>query len=150
MPQRQLDFQSINDAIAELERLEKSGCTSLGNWDFAQVCDHLSFFVEGALDGHQFKVPWIFKAMFGRMVLNRILSKRHMKPGVFTPQKPLPLPGGDPKAAAARLRKALIRMRDHMGEFHDSPFFGHLTPDQWCELQTIHCAHHFGFLEPKV
>ncbi len=150
MPRRQLELSTIDDAIAELDRLEKSGCEPQGNWDFAQVCNHLAFFTEGALDGHKFKVPWVFKALFGRMVLKRILSKRQMKAGVFTPQKQLPTPGGDAKAAAARLRRALIRTRDHPSEFVASPFFGYLTPDQWRELQTIHCAHHFSFLQPKT
>ena len=149
MPQRELELGTINDAITELDRLERSGCTPLGNWDFAQVCNHLAFFIEGGLDGHKFKVPWIFKALFGRMVLKRILNKHKMKPGVFTPQKPLPEAGGDPKVAAARLRQALIRTRDHPGEFIPSPFFGYLTPDQARELVVIHCAHHFAFLQPK-
>ncbi len=150
MPRRQLDFRTIDDAIAELDRMEKSGCDPQGNWDLAQVCNHLSFFTEGSLDGHKFKVPWIFKALFGKMVLKRILSSRQMKVGGFTPQKQLPEPGGDATVAAARLRQSLIRMRDHKGDFIASPFFGYLTPDQWRELQTIHCAHHFSFLQPKA
>lgn len=149
MPQRDLHFDSINEVIAELDRLERSGCTPGGNWDFAQVCNHLSYFIEGSLDGHKFKVPWIFKVLFGRLVLKRILTQRKMKTGVFTPQKPLPTPGADPKVAADRLRKALIRTRDHAGEFIPSPFFGYLTPDQSRELTVIHCAHHLAFLQPK-
>jgi hypothetical protein len=149
MRQRELNLRTIDDCIAELDRLEKSGCTPQGNWDFAQVCNHLSFFIEGGLDGYKFKVPWIFKALFGKMVLKRILTQRKMKSGQFTPQKPLPEPGGDPKAAASRLRTALIITRDHQGDFVPSPFFGYLTPEQARDLAVIHCAHHFAFLEPK-
>lgn len=149
MAQRELDFRSIDEVLAEVNRLEKSGSTPLGNWDFAQICHHLAFFAEGSLDGHKFRVPWIFKALFGKSVLRRILTQRIMKPGRFTPQKPLPEPGLDPRQAAERLRKILGRMRDHRDEFIPSPFFGYLTPDQVLELTCIHCAHHLGFLQPK-
>ena len=65
----------------------------------------------GSLDGHQFKVPWIFKVLFGRMVLRRILTNRKMKRGVFTPQKPLPEPGGDEIAAVTRLKTRLRELK---------------------------------------
>lgn len=149
MPQRELNLQTINDVLAEIDHLQKTGCTPTGNWDFTQVCNHLAYFAEGSLDGYQFKVPWIFKKLFGRRVLNRIMTQRKMKTGVFTPQRPLPAPGQDAAAAADRLRKALIRVRDHRGEFCASPFFGEMTPDQVRDLAVIHSAHHLAFLQPK-
>lgn len=148
--QRELEFPNISAVVKELDRLHRGGYTKNGNWDLAQICNHCAFFIEGSLDGHQFKVPWLFKVLFGRMVLKRILSQRKMKSGVFTPQKPVPEPGGDEEAAVARLRKALERLEKHAGELHDSPFFGHLTPEQWRDLHLIHCAHHLAYLQPKA
>jgi len=147
MSRRDLSFENVAAVQSELNRLGR-GAKGLGNWNLAQTCDHLAFFIEGSLDGHQFKVPWIFKMLFGRMVLKRILTSRKMKPGVFTPQKPLPDPGIDEAKSVARLAKALDRLQKHAGDFHDSPFFGHLTPEQWRELHCIHCAHHFNNLIP--
>src|SRR5262245_25635913 len=99
---RDLEFKTIADARAELERL-RTGCATLGQWNLGQTCDHLAFFIEGSMDGHQFKVPWLIKALFGRMVLRRILSSRRMKSGGPTPQKPLPSPSIDEATAVARL-----------------------------------------------
>jgi hypothetical protein len=73
-----------------------------------------------------------------------------MKRGVFTPQKPLPEPGGDESAAIANLKDTLARFESHRGGFHDSPFFGHLTPEQWRDLHLIHCAHHLAFCFQKA
>ncbi|MFO0810282.1 MAG: DUF1569 domain-containing protein [Gemmataceae bacterium] len=149
MPQRQLSFNDLSEAVAEVERLHRGGYEKLGNWDLAQICDHLTYFARGSLDGQPFRVPWLFKALFGRMVLRRILTQKRMKTGVFTPQKPLPAPGGDESAAVAHFRETMERVRNHTGEFHPSPFFGAMTRDEVRALTCIHCAHHLGFLQPK-
>lgn len=149
-PARQLSFKNWDEVIAEAERLHKGGYTKTGQWDLAQILNHCNFFMVGPMDGHQFKCPWIFKILFGRMVLNRILNQKKMKPGVFTPQKPLPAPGGDEASAVAQFRKTAERFKNHKGPWIDSPFFGNLTPEQWHEQQQIHCAHHLGYLVPKT
>src|SRR5262249_15741287 len=115
----------------------------------AQTCDHLSYFAGGSLDGPTYRVPWILKVLLGRFVIRRILSTRKMSSGVPTPQKPLPRQGGDASAAIARFNQTLERMDKHQGEFHDHPFFGHLTPQQTRDLHQIHCAHHLAYLFPK-
>lgn len=148
MQPRVLEFKDRTEVVAELERLRR-GHVARGTWDLSQTCDHLAYFIEGSLDGHQFKVPWLLKVLFGRFVLRRILKSGKMKAGVPTPQKPLPAAGGDEATAVVRLTKALDRLFAHEGELHASPFFGYLTPHEWRRLHLIHCAHHLAFLEPK-
>jgi hypothetical protein len=150
MPQRQLELKDFPAVLVEVERLHRGGYDKLGQWDLAQVCDHLEFFIRQSMDGFTFKVPWLFRVLFGRKVLKRILSQGRMKPGVFTPQKPLPPPGLDEAAAVAHFKHLIERLQSHQGEFHDSPFFGHLTPEQWRELHLIHCTHHLAFLQPRA
>jgi hypothetical protein len=150
MNKRELTFASFADVHADLDRLVQGGYQQAGTWDLAQVCDHLSFFIQGSLDGHQFRVPWIIKILFGRLVLRSILKQRRMKDGITTPQNPLPAPGGDAAAAVARLKQQTDRLQAHQGELHASPFFGYLTPAQWRELHLIHCAHHLAYLVPKT
>jgi hypothetical protein len=148
--QRRLDFKDFSDASAEVDRLHRGGHEKAGQWDLAQVCDHLTYFMKGSLDGHPYRVPWLLKVLLGRLVLRRILKQRRMKANGPTPQKPLPSPGGDEVAAVARFQQTLKRVQGHPGEFHDSPFFGHLTTRQWRDLHLIHCGHHLGFLVPKA
>ncbi|HVJ83588.1 MAG TPA: DUF1569 domain-containing protein [Planctomycetia bacterium] len=149
MPPRPLSFKDAEEAIAEAERLLRAGYERGGTWDLAQVCDHVTFFAKGPIEGWSFKVPWLLKALFGKLALRRILKSRSMGKRVPTPQKPLPAPGGDERAAVGRFREALLRLESHAGPFHPSPFFGELTPAEWRELNLIHAAHHLGYLIPK-
>jgi hypothetical protein len=149
MPQRELRFHDFPSVLQEVDQLQHHGYDKLGTWDLAQVCDHLTYFVQGSLDGHSFKVPWLIKVLLGRFVLRRILKQQRMKAGVFTPQKPLPAPGQDESAAVARFREMILRFDGHRGELHASPFFGTLSPQEWRALHLIHCAHHLSFLQPK-
>ena len=120
-----------------------------GNWDLAQVCDHLAFFMRASLDGLTFRVPWLLKVLFGRFVLRRILKRRRMKDRAPTPQKPLPTAGGDEAAAVARLKQVIGRLQAHSGELRDSPFFGYFSPEQWRELHLIHWRTTSGSLPPR-
>jgi hypothetical protein len=140
----------LPEVAAEADRLHAGGYDKAGRWDLGQVCDHLSYFIAGSLDGHPYHVPWPFKALFGRLALRRILGQKQMRAGMPTPQKPLPAPGCDEAAAVERLKHALRRLEAHEGELYPSPFFGYLTPQQWRELHLIHCAHHLGFLVPRT
>ena len=149
MEQRRLDFKDLGEIHSEVDRLHHCGYDKAGQWDLAQACDHLTYFVNASLDGATFRVPWLIKVLFGRLVLRRILKTRRMRSGVQTPQQPLPQPGGDQAAAVERLRQALERLRTHQGELHASPFFGDLTPQQWRDLHMIHAGHHLGYLIPK-
>jgi hypothetical protein len=148
MPHRELKFSGYSDVLAEIGRLQGSGYEKSGQWSLGQICDHLAYFMEGELDGFTFKVPFLVKLLFGRLVLRRILSTGKMKSGIRTPQDPLPAPTMPDDAGIARLEKIIGRLEVHQGEMHDSPFFGHLTPAQWKRLNLIHCAHHLGFLQP--
>lgn len=145
---RQLDFHSFDEVLADVDRLHRGGYAKAGNWALGQICDHLGYFMEAGLTGAQFRVPWLLKVLFGRAVLKRILTQRRMKEGVFTPQKPLPAPGGDEAAAVARFRQVVDRFAK-AADYQPSPFFGPMTPEQAREVQLIHCAHHLSFLVPK-
>lgn len=149
MQPRDLELKNFDEVLAEAERLHFKGYERAGKWDLAQILDHLTYFMKGGMDGYDFKVSWIIKALFGKMVLKRILTSKKMKRGVFTPQKPLPAAGGDEAAALTRFRDMLKRFVNHQGEYLPSPFFGQVNRHDCQEINLIHCRHHLGYLIPK-
>ena len=66
MMRRQLYFDSIDDALAEVDRLCKCNYECAGSWDLAQVCDHLASAFEGSRVGIPFKAPWPARKLIGR------------------------------------------------------------------------------------
>lgn len=139
----------MEEILAEVDRLHANGYDRAGKWDLAQNLDHLRYFIEGGLDGFNFKVPWIIRFLLAKPVLRRILSQNKMKRGVYTPQKPLPPPGLNEAEAVAKFKAAVHRFQNHSGEYLPSPFFGQLTREQCQQLMLIHCNHHLGYLIPK-
>ena len=149
MERRELEFGDFDEVLAEVQRLRSAGYTRAGQWNLAQICDHLAYFIEGSLDGYGFRAPWLLKVIFGGFIRRRILNTRRMKAGVPTPQTPLPPPETDEAEAVKRLETAIARFRQRRAEFRPSPFFGALSPEQWRTMHLVHCAHHLGFLLPK-
>jgi hypothetical protein len=94
------------------------------------------------------RVPWLVKVLLGRRALRKILAERKMKVGGYTPYKPQS-PGQDEAAAVECFRGLIQRLVAKDATFHDSPFHGHLTSEQWREMHLIHCNHHLAFLRPK-
>lgn len=149
MQPRDLDLANFDAVLQEVDRLHQQGYEPVGNWDLAQVLNHLAYFMKGALEGSQFKVPWLIKALLGKIVLRRILSTKRMKRGQFTPQRPLPPSGLDEAEAVASFRDVVKRFTSHVGDYVPSPFFGKMTREECQELNRIHCNHHLGYLIPQ-
>lgn len=146
---RRLTFASYDEAIAEIRRLKARGYRSGGSWTLGQICEHLSFYYRGSLDGFGFKLPWIIRVTLGAMIRRRMLRTRNMKPGSVTVPQSVPKGRGDDPALIDEAIHLLERLRDRVGELHDSPLFGRVSPEQWRDLHLIHTAHHLGFLHPN-
>ena len=140
------DFRKLNGR--PLKHLLEQGYASAGNWNLAQTCDHLAYFMEASLDGFSFQVPWLIRYFLGGPMKRRILQTGRM-PRVRSPQKVPAAEDLNESQTVQRFRTAIDRLQQPVSRLHDSPFFGPLTPDEWRRLHTIHAAHHFSFLIPK-
>lgn len=147
---RNLDFQSADEVIDEIQRLRKSGYTQLKRWNLTQVCEHLTRTMEGEMKGLGFRIPWILRRTVGQWMTSRVLKSRAM-PSVPT------LPSLRPTAQHRSEDPALIqeciatlRKADSFdGDLDDYPFVDRLPHPQWRQLMWIHAAHHLGFLIPQ-
>jgi hypothetical protein len=153
---RQLRFEDLDEVVRDVEQLQTKGYTKAGNWDLAQVCDHLTDWMRYPVDGYPRSgciigtVLWLIKLTKGKKIVRSILSSGTMRAGGHTMPDTVHAPGGEESQAVERLRQTAQRFKAHGGDFRPSPLFGFLTRDEATKLQLIHCAHHLSFLIPKT
>ncbi len=147
---RQLDFESWQQALADVDRLRRAGYDRAGNWDLSQIVDHVGEGLRTAMRGNHHRGPWIVRKFIGPMILQRILRQRRMKAGIKVPKWWLPGPTHDESAAVDQFRSEISAFQDTTTEPFPHPFFGALTKQQWNDLVLIHAAHHLSFLVPRV
>ena len=154
-PRRTLRFETIDDALAEADRLvaaEREGrLTRAGNWSLGQTLGHLATWAEFAFNGYPpsirppAPIRWVL-----RLLKNRVLTKG-MTPGVKLGR----LPGGTlglddlpPDDALHRFRAALQRLKAS-APTSDNPVFGPLTHQEWIQLNLRHAELHLGHQVPR-
>ena len=147
---RSLNFTTFEAVLAEAERLARSPYERVGNWDLAQMCDHLADAVYGSMHGFDFAAPWILRKTISPLALWYVLKKRRIPIRAKMPKRREPASGKDPSACIARLREQIDEFGSRSGPVAAHPFFGRLSYEQWTQIHLIHCAHHLGFLVPAI
>jgi hypothetical protein len=153
---RPLSFTDLDEVVRDVEQLRAKGYSRAGNWDLAQVCDHLTDWMRYQIDGYPRTgcligtVLWLVKLTKGKQILREILSTGTMRAGSQTLRDTVHAPGGDEAPAVERLKQTAQRFKAHSGDYRPSPLFGSLTRDEATKLQLVHCAHHLSFLVPKT
>ena len=151
---RNLRFGSIDEAIAEIDRIvaaEKAGrLRATGNWSAGQVFNHVATWLNFSWNGFppQVNPPWFVCAIL------RLMKKRYIHKPTHAGVKIPGLPGGtlgtepiSTEDGARNLKAALLRLKNgEPAKFH-SPAFGPMTEDDRMQFQLRHCELHMGFLE---
>jgi hypothetical protein len=147
---RPLKFNTLDDILADVERLNQGTVRAVGNWSPGQNLKHLAIVMNGCIDGIPFKAPFYIRAV-GWLMRNRFLKN--------------PMPAGFdlPKAAAAEMVPGDISWDEGMQQFrtafqrvktepqrHPHPVLGALTREQWDQLHCRHCELHLSFLVPDA
>lgn len=135
---RKVQFDSLDEALAEVKRLHQNGYDRAGNWSLGQACNHLSSEINMTLGAPLKYIPKVVQRLslgtFLRTVpLGKIGTSLGMRvPTVLPQNQPV-----DDNDGVDRLERAIARLREpeatHLVDFH-----------RW------HCEHHLGFLIPRV
>jgi len=146
---RDLRFNSLDDIIADAERLTTSPNTRmLGNWPLGHLFAHLSFAINSSIDGFPTKAPW-FLRLVGPLVKPRLLKK--MSAGFNLPRTMQASFFPDAPSASEglqQLQTAVGRTRtERMDATH--PILGKLSHDEWTQLHLRHSEMHFSFALPE-
>ena len=145
---RDLRYETLDEVIADAERLATTKFHTLGQWTYPQILDHLTKSIVGSLDGYGFKAPWLLRVFVAPLAKNSVLHKQ-MKPGFRLPNSASHLPATevDLQAALEGLRKAIARLKaEPQREPH--PFLGRLTDQEYNLLHLRHSELHMSFVVP--
>ncbi|MGI9455908.1 MAG: DUF1569 domain-containing protein [Aeoliella sp.] len=146
---RELHFATIDEVLAEAERLASGPVTQLGNWSLGEMCDHLARSLDSATDDNQFKPgllfkiigPFLKKTMITKTIPAGFKQSENMKP-IFAPTE-----GTTTEAGLARLRTAVERFK--AGPLPErSPTFGKMSRDDWHNFHCRHAEMHLSFILP--
>jgi hypothetical protein len=145
---RQLHFDTIDDILKDVERLNQGSVKTLGNWSGGQILKHLATVMNSSIDGSPLRLSWVFRLM-GKMFKRRILTKG-MTPGFqlkgHSAQFLVP-PATSWQEGLAVFRQAIHRLKTE-SKREPSPFLGQMTREQWDQLHCRHAELHLSFLVP--
>src|SRR3954469_24632692 len=103
-----LQWTSLAQAAAALEKLDCTRATVAGPWSVAEVLAHCAQSIECAVAGFPVAKPWLFRATIGRLALAKFLGQGYLRHDLTAP-----IPGLAPPverevpAALARLHAAM-------------------------------------------
>src|SRR5437868_5670830 len=147
---RTLHFETLDDILAEVERLNQGKIKSIGNWTPGQLLKHLTVPMTWCLDGAHVKASWYIR-LFGFFMRKKFLRDPmpagFQLPATFAAELVKP-DDTSWEEALAGFRSVIARLKAE-SQRHPSPFLGTLTREQWDQLHCRHCELHLSFLAPE-
>ena len=146
---RELSFASLDEVVAEAERLAGGEVRTTGNYSFGQILEHLARthdMATGKLDAPP-------TPLFIRLMMPFVRSSliKNVKPGFklspdaqafFWPDQEVEV-----QTALAHLKESVERFNT-VGPLPKHPIFGKISTEQATELNRNHCAMHLSFVHP--
>ena len=145
---RKFHFDSLDDMLAEVDRLNQGQVTALGNWSPGQVLRHVAMAMDNSIDGFGFKFPLPFR-LIAKVMKNRLLSMS-MPAGFKVPKKGEAglIPPATDWAEGGRLIHDAVRRLKNETQRAKSPAFGSMTREDWDRMHCRHAELHLSFLTP--
>lgn len=153
---RVLKFESLDDVLREIDRLQTIGYQQLGHWDLPQICRHLRCWLTYPVNGFpSIGFPGsLFVALLrwtvAKKMLAHSLATGTMAEGGTTLPDSIPPQGLSFSSEREELARAMRNFDGARGYLLPSPLFGQMDDDTYLRLQLLHCAHHLSFLEPRA
>ncbi len=144
---RELRFKTLDDARAELARLEKGHVETFGNWSYFQILSHCAKAMEGSMKGVRREMPWWKRHIYGPIGYWDTKLKGYIQAGIQGLKTERV--EGDEKAALDQLRNAMEVFEKHEGPWSDHPRLGTFDKEKWRLFHAFHMANHLGWARPK-
>jgi hypothetical protein len=147
---RKLDYASLEELLADADRLSSGPVKELGNWSAGQIFKHLATAYNGSIDGF---------TMTFRLPL-RVMAKLFKKKLIAGPMPAgFNLPAGAAKAVvpeAASIQEGLADLHTAVARLNREPrrakhpMFGEISKDEWNTIHLKHANLHMSFLIPAT
>jgi hypothetical protein len=147
---RQLHFDSLDDILADVDRLATSKqIRTLGNWSAGQALKHVGTAMHKSIDGFTHRPPWVIRFVIRTFFKRRFLNKP-MAPGFKLPERAAVelIPGETSLQEGLDCVRQGIRRLQTDAKREPHAVFGRLTEDEWIRLHCRHCELHLSFLIP--
>ena len=149
MQRRELKFNNLDDAIAEIHHLRDQGYDRVGNWSLEENLEHLNKTMRMAVDGPQFFLPALVRPLLRWFVLPKMRRGEVVRFQAKAPDPLQPESSGDLNQLVDEfetLAKKIMNPEMTFPEKH--PVFGKISASDWRANMVWHAAHHLSFLIP--
>jgi hypothetical protein len=146
---RNLNFDHLGDCVSECHRLLAAGYVINGNWNLAQICQHLRLTIEASLNGYptwMTVIGYPLRPLLRRFMMPSLLAGKSPS-GVKTAGMFVPQPTQDDSAEVNKFSQCVEQFLAHTGELHSHPGFGKMNLQEFGAFHTAHAAHHLSFLD---
>jgi hypothetical protein len=142
----ELIFHSVDDMIADVQRLKAGPYEKAGQWDLAMILDHLGKAMLVPQPPEQMRVPWPFNIV-ARALIHQ-LARRTYYPQFKFPAPKAFQPSGNVslEQADAGFCAAAAKVKTFDGPTVSDTPFGTLPREDFVKLHLLHGAHHLSFL----
>jgi hypothetical protein len=148
-PRRQVRYLTLSSILDDAAFLANHQHQTVGNWNLAQILQHLADAMNYSIDGFPFKVNPVIRLIVKTFYKKRLIES-DMPSGVKLPKRAetfLPKDTISVSDALANLKAAIARF-----ETEDptamNPFLGKLTREEWIRVHLNHAALHMSFAKP--
>lgn len=148
---RELTFQTMDEVVAEVERLAAGEVRTTGNHSFGQILNHLALSHDVSTGKAVAPPPPFFMKLMMPLMKRMVINDKPMKPGLnlpakgetfFWPDEEIDVPTGLQKF------KESVEYYNSNGPLEKHPFFGKVTKAESDGLNCRHAALHLSFVHP--
>ncbi len=150
---RELQFNSLDEVVADAERLASGEVRTTGHHSFGQILEHLARTHDMTTGKLAVPAPPWYMRMMIVVMKPLLLNDKPVKPGFKLPKKSeevfWPNQEFDVPSALAHLKESVEYYKSH-GPTPQHPMFGTLSREQNDRLNCRHAALHLSFVHPQT
>ncbi len=140
---RKVRYESLDELLADAQRLSETEVCALGNWSQGQIYEHLARSFNSSIDGVGFSLPAPVRWLMSLLMKQKYL-KKEVPAGFKTTDQFMP---GETSVeeGLSSLQRAIARQKQESRRT-SHPVFGDIGREGWNDFNLRHAEMHMSFL----